>query len=170
MNPGLEKLPLRDIHLPDPVGWWPPAPGWWGILALLVTLLLLSILIRRLIRRGRLKRSVLDTLNKLTEGYRKSEDGPELARELSVLLRRTSLTLYPRQQVASLTGEEWLAFLDRAVAASKADSGFSQGPGRCLLQAPYNPRMEWDAEALIELVRIWIGKATAGARGREWTK
>ena len=170
MNPDLEKLPLRDIHLPDPIGWWPPAPGWWGILALLVTFILLTLLTRHLIRRGRLKRSALETLNKLMEGYRKSEDGPGLARELSVLLRRTSLTLYPRQQVAALTGEQWLAFLDRAVAASKADSGFSQGPGRCLLQAPYDPRMELDAEALIELVRIWIGRATAGATGQERIK
>ncbi len=24
------ELPLRDLHLPDAVGWWPLAPGWWG--------------------------------------------------------------------------------------------------------------------------------------------
>ena len=28
-------LPLRDLHLPDAIGWWPPAPGWWVVIALL---------------------------------------------------------------------------------------------------------------------------------------
>ncbi|HVS24646.1 MAG TPA: DUF4381 family protein, partial [Gammaproteobacteria bacterium] len=23
------QLPLRDIHLPGLISWWPPAPGWW---------------------------------------------------------------------------------------------------------------------------------------------
>ena len=32
-------LPLRDLHLPEPVGWWPPAPGWWILLLLVTTLL-----------------------------------------------------------------------------------------------------------------------------------
>ena len=27
-------LPLRDLHLPDPIGWWPLAPGWWFVLVL----------------------------------------------------------------------------------------------------------------------------------------
>jgi len=30
------SIPLRDIHLPDPIGWWPPAPGWSIVLGLLV--------------------------------------------------------------------------------------------------------------------------------------
>lgn len=29
------ELPLRDIHLPEAVSWWPPAIGWW-LLALLM--------------------------------------------------------------------------------------------------------------------------------------
>jgi len=41
-NPILEQL--RDIHLPQAVHWWPPAPGWW-ILAL-VSLALITWLYR----------------------------------------------------------------------------------------------------------------------------
>jgi len=29
---------LRDIHLPEAVHWWPPAPGWWIVAALLLAL------------------------------------------------------------------------------------------------------------------------------------
>jgi cbb3-type cytochrome oxidase subunit 3 len=31
------QLPLRDIHLPEAIGWWPPAIGWW-LLAILIPL------------------------------------------------------------------------------------------------------------------------------------
>lgn len=27
--PKIEELPLRDIHLPETIGWFPPAIGWW---------------------------------------------------------------------------------------------------------------------------------------------
>ena len=39
MNP--ESLPLKDIHLPADVPWWPLAPGWWVLLAALLVLTLL---------------------------------------------------------------------------------------------------------------------------------
>ena len=29
-----EQIPLRDLHLPEPVGWWPLAWGWWILIAL----------------------------------------------------------------------------------------------------------------------------------------
>ena len=38
MNPSIDlsQLPLRDIHLPGPIGWWPPAVGWWLVAALVL--------------------------------------------------------------------------------------------------------------------------------------
>ena len=29
-----EQIPLRDLHLPEAIGWWPLAPGWWVVVAL----------------------------------------------------------------------------------------------------------------------------------------
>lgn len=37
-NPTLEQL--RDIHLPEAVHWWPPAPGWWIVTTLVLALLI----------------------------------------------------------------------------------------------------------------------------------
>ena len=38
MNPTIDysQLPLRDIHLPGAIGWWPPALGWWLLAALVL--------------------------------------------------------------------------------------------------------------------------------------
>jgi hypothetical protein len=33
------QLPLKDIHLPDAISWWPPAIGWWLIIILMPLLI-----------------------------------------------------------------------------------------------------------------------------------
>ena len=79
-------------------------------------------------------------------------------RSVPALLKRSALAAYPRQTVASLAGEEWLRFLDD----SYGGSGFSEGPGRLLLQAAYAPATqlqtlsESERRELIDLAREWV--------------
>ena len=38
-----EQIPLRALHLPDAIGWWPLAPGWWVVIGLAVLGVLLAV-------------------------------------------------------------------------------------------------------------------------------
>ena len=136
-------LPLRDIHLPAEVGLWPLAPGWWLLSGLLLGAALLA---WRYWQGRRLRRLALARLEQLTE----SPDA-ELATALSRLLRQAVISHFP-QTYAGLTGQDWLAFLDRPF----ADHPFTQGVGRSLLDAPYRHDAQIDRLALVALCRRWL--------------
>ena len=53
---------------------------------------------------------------------------------------------------ASLTGDDWLKFLDRHGGGGR----FLAGPGRQLLEAPYRPSVDVSTEDLLVLVQEWI--------------
>ena len=158
-NPG--SLPLRDIHLPDAVSWWPPAPGWWLLLGLVALLVFAAF---RRWRRGRGRRAAVcharRELAAIRQTFRLRPDRAGLARALSALLRRLAMSLYGRRDAAALTGEDWLAFLDQKAGGH----AFTQGAGRGLIEAPYRADPEYDHAALLRLVSEWIDKAAG--RGR----
>ena len=143
-------LPLRDIHLPEPIGWWPPALGWW-ILAILVVLTigLCLWLIKRITRKTAIK-----SAKKLLLQIQQDTNLDEHAKltQISILIRRTAISLYPREQVASLTGNAWLEFLDTSI----QDTRFSQGCGQVLIDGPYRQPTAIDLDALINLCRHWL--------------
>ncbi|KHD07972.1 hypothetical protein PN36_32500 [Candidatus Thiomargarita nelsonii] len=146
-----QQLPLRDIHLPESISFlWPLAPGWWLLLALLLFLILVSIWLHRLRKRNAAKRIALRKLKKLE----KADAPKKLVQEISTLLRRFYITKYPRKEVASLTGEDWLAFLDNQL----GEQSFTAGEGRCLIDAPYRPDVAIDVKALLKLCRLLIKK------------
>ena len=129
-----EQIPLRDLHLPEMIGWWPLAPGWWFVIALAV--IGLGFLFRRTLRtraRGTARRYALQQLKELTAGFEQHHDTVHFSSQLSELLRRTMLAYSPRQQVAGLTGDEWLAWLDRDLETPL----FQTRTGRKLLELPY---------------------------------
>lgn len=146
-----QSLALRDIHLPPEPGLWPPAPGWWLLLLLgLAALALLGRQGLRLQRRRRRRARILAELDRL-EGA--EMQGQALVAAVSALLKRVALTRYPRTEVAALSGEAWLAFLDR----SGGDGRFARGAGRALADGAYAPETSGlDEQALLAVARDWL--------------
>ncbi len=137
---------LRDIHLPEPISWWPPAPGWWLLAVALVVLILLIWLGYRHYQRGAIKRAALDELSQIASHYR--EQPQPLLQQLSQLLRRVALVTQPRNSVAGLSEESWLAFLDQFT----DQHPFTQGIGQVLLHGPYQREIiSFEAEPLVTL-------------------
>ncbi|MEK6749626.1 MAG: DUF4381 domain-containing protein [Pseudomonadota bacterium] len=146
---------LRDIHLPAAVSWWPPAPGWWVLAALLSVLLTFGAWRwRTRQRRASLEDVARDEITRLWAEYMRDSDAQALVSGLSNVVRRVALARYPRAQVAGLTGRAWLEFLDR----SAGSTDFTEGGGRVLIEAAYRPDSTVDSEALVWLVRNWVGR------------
>ena len=129
-----QEIPLRSLHLPEAVGWWPLAPGWWLLIAAAV--IAAGLLLRAWRRRrahAAARRKALRQLEESRSAYAHHGNPVTLGAEVSELLRRTMLAYAPRAEVAGLTGDEWLAWLDRDLEGPR----FRQGAGRSLLDLPY---------------------------------
>ena len=152
MTPASE-LPLRDIHLPAPIAWWPPAPGWWVLGGAIVLVAIGGVVWAWWRRRTALSRRALRELALIRAAYATDRDGHRAAQALSVLSRRLARVLDPQGAAATLTGEAWLARLD----AWTGTDAFTAGAGRALTVAPYRPAAALDVETLFGVFERWLG-------------
>jgi hypothetical protein len=157
-------LPLRDLHLPDPVGWWPLAPGWWFILLLVAGgLAYLAWLGLKKWRHNAPRRFALRQLARYEAEYLQHRDPVTLGQQLSELLRRSMLAYAPRANVAGLTGDAWLQWLDSGMALPY----FHTEGGKSLLEIPYrNPDGDFsdvDIDALLSAVRMRLRTPLRGS-------
>ena len=129
-----DQLPLRDLHLPEPISWWPLAPGWWLVIALV--LFALGWLLLRAWRKYQFhapRRYAIRELATLESEYLEHRNPVTLGQQLSELLRRAMIAYAPRHEVAGLTGEAWLEWLDKDLPVPY----FHTAGGKSLLQLPY---------------------------------
>lgn len=147
---------LHDIHLPGPASFWPPALGWWLLLALLFFFLIWLLLTLR--KRNRMKKRKAIVIKKLRALEAKLQESPsnEVLSELNTLLRQLAINTFPRENIASLTGADWLRFLDE----SGKTNGFTKGAGRILIEAPYQADNlhNFNLDEFIPLIRRWVKK------------
>ena len=150
--PKIEELPLRDIHLPETIGWFPPAIGWWLLIIFVPIISYFAIvLIQQFFQKTAVKEAKkllkqLQTNNVLTP--------LEKVVELSGLLRRVAMSSDSETNIAGLTGRVWLDYLD----SSLKDTPFKNGIGRCLVDAPYQKKLPPDVDlaALFDLAKMWL--------------
>lgn len=105
MTPELEAqlAQLRDIRLPDPIGWWPLAMGWWLALATICAVILAGFAYLAW-RKQTTRFRALRELERLP-----ADNAQSFAAEVSTLLRRVA-----RRQDAeavALSGGKWAAYL-----------------------------------------------------------
>ena len=144
---------LRDIHLPDPISFWPLAPGWYILFVLCVcTLAALSFFCIRYYRQKCHRRAALKQLQHIITQYQQSLSAHDTITALSHLLRQVALTRFPRQDVASLHGNAWLNFLDKGI----GDHAFSNEHGHYLINAAYQATADIDPQPLFVLSKTWI--------------
>ena len=151
---------LRDIHLPEPVSAWPPAPGWWILTVLLISLTAwLSWKLWKKYQQKHLYRISNLSMNQLQEEFADHQNSHLLIRQYSSLLRRIALAQFPRQQVASLTGTSWLEFLDRSASTNL----FNAELGQLLINSPYQKPDNniSQLDELTEAIQLWIKAATS---------
>jgi len=168
MKPDIQSLPLRDIHLPDTVAWWPLAPGWWILLALVVLAIATVYLYKLWHYKRRMLQEAEQELSQLAEAFQAHQDARQTIELLSALLRRVGIVAFPQHDVAGLTGIAWLEFLDHTLAGSSTavSRRFDNELGRYLITAPYAQRVEIDAaqmQTLIALCRQWLRHVSKAA-------
>ena len=159
-----KALPLRDLHLPETLGWWPLAPGWWGVIVVaLVAFLYLAWRWHKAWQFNAPRRHALRELARFEAEYLEHRNPVTLGKQLSELLRRGMLAYAPRDEVAGLTGEAWLRWLDQDLSVPY----FHTEGGRSLLTLPYrDPDSDYsdiDVGALLAAVRTRLSEPLRGA-------
>ena len=154
MNPAADPLAaLRDVHTVAPPEFWPPAPGWWLLALIALSLLLfLGVKIKRRLRLSKQRHEVLSLLDQAAVNY--SDQPIALATNISKVLRRVAIRQFPVKDVASLNGNDWLRFLDQ----TGGNGQFRSGPGAVIATAPYGRADDYDQQRLLKLARSWVRK------------
>ena len=146
--PGLLAL-MNDIERAEPVPWIPQTAGWFVAAAWLLAVIALIVWNRlQTWRRRRYRRealAVLDTIAKHGD-----QDPAVAAQQVAAVLKRAALVAYPRNEVAALHGNEWVAFLCR----SAGNDPVVEEAASDLAAAAYAP--DADGRRLLEPARRWI--------------
>jgi hypothetical protein len=160
---------LHDIVVPEPVSWMPATTAWNVLFGLLVVALIaITWLAWRRHRANRYRRAALARMDEVEAALADRDRRSAALQRLPVIVKQVALAISPRSDVASLSGQPWLAYLDGTYQGDR----FRDGPGRLLPGIAYaRPEAlaqipDDEVRQLTALLRDWICKHRRGAAPR----
>jgi len=125
---------LRDIFIPEPPPFWPPAPGVWIALGIVVGVaFVIGLRLHAVRKRNAYRKAGLLLLQ-----------SAKTSRDVAVVVKRVALAVFPREQVASVYGDDWVAFLHESCPENQFSAMYAG-------DADAEPNAK-----LVELAGIWI--------------
>lgn len=138
---------LHDIVLTEPVTYLPQTTAWYVLFAILLIMIVVAAIVwRRHARRNRYRKLALRRLTDIAERRAYGE--------IPALVKRTALCAYAREDVASLSGDAWLEFLDESYGGHE----FTEGAGHILPSLAYGPSDAVSSDDVVPLIKRWIRK------------
>lgn len=144
---------LRDIHLPQAVDWWPLAPGWWILIALVIAVCAYAgYWLYQRYQASMIKRQAIELLTELNNEHQANHK--QLLAEYSKLIRRVVISYYPREQFAAVSGKAWVEQLNQLT----EQAYFTGDCAELLAQGAYQrqPIEQQTLAQLTEQLRLWI--------------
>ena len=160
-NPAQNTDSLRDIHLPDAISWWPPAIGWWILLALVIAAFIFIPKLYRRVTYTPLNKVANITFKNIIDEFKVNNNDSDFIRATSQFLRQTAMSYCGRDEVAQLTGEKWVQALNNIT----KQEHFTPDLKQSLVNAPYQKNISIDAEQLIDAVQNWLNELPKEPQG-----
>lgn len=150
---------LADIHLPEPVSYWPPAIGWW-ILALsaLIAIVLLGRRFAAHRRQLKIRQYALAELNRCYDRYshaaasENQQSTLNYVNDFNTVIRRVALVHYPQANVASLDGASWVDFIQEKGESSLMSKEITVA----LKHGRFQSKCEVDVDAMQSFGEQWV--------------
>ncbi|MBE9538936.1 MAG: DUF4381 domain-containing protein [Proteobacteria bacterium] len=163
MNPQDPLAALHPLRDPGAISWWPLAPGWWVLIALAV--LAIAVLAYYLLKRYRAnayRRLALQQLVSIHAqlGAANPVEKQAAASDTNALLKAVALRIFPRHDIAALSGEAWLEFLNKSRRSDAEATAFAEDFATAVY-AQNTPDI--DTEQLFQASKNWIIKHRASA-------
>ena len=114
MNPMAQ---LKDIHLPQEVGLWPLAWGWWVLLIIVIAVITLSVI--WLVKRHKMRLAKRQSIEALQQLSAEHTDWPQ---QVNALLKRAAMVYFPQGTVEPLHSSHLVEFLTTKLPADKQAS------------------------------------------------
>lgn len=135
---------MHDIVTPDPVSWWPLAPGWYALTLLLLSLLFyLFFVLKEKQEKNLYRREALKRVNKLED-----------IKNLFELMKVVALHHYGRESVASLTDDAWWDFIE-SHSTVKSDKALRELSQKVLYNHHVTTSKE-DLDKVRNIAKVWI--------------